>query len=95
MLIKNDSKNRGKWNIGVITKLCKGRDGVVRGAQLNSRKTTIDHPIQDLYPMKLSTEQRKKAEQVRNPEAKVFRPRQAAAELAKEKIKIWTEEEDI
>ena len=95
VLIKNDSKNRGKWNIRVITMLYKGRDGVVRGAQLNSRKTTIDRPIQDLYPMELSTEQRKKAEQVLNPEAKMFRPRRAAAELAKEKIKIWTEEEDI
>ena len=95
VLIKNDSKNRGKWNIGVITKLYKGWDGVVRGAQLNSWKTTIDRPIQDLYPMELSTEKRKKAEQVLNPEPKVFRPRRAAAELAKEKIKIWTEEEDI
>ena len=94
VLIKNDSKNRGKWNIGVITKLYKGRDGVVRGAQLNSRKTTIDRPIQDICPMELSTEQRKKAEQVLNPEAKLFRPRRAAAVLAK-KIKIWTEEEDI
>ena len=75
VLIRNDSKNCGKWNIGVITKLYKGRDGVVRGAQLNLRKTTIDHPIQDLYPMELSTEQRKKAEQVLNSEAKVFRPR--------------------
>ena len=88
VLIKSDSKNRGKWNIGVITKLYKGRDGVVRGAQLSSRKTTIDPPIQYLYPMELSTEQRKKAEQVLNPEAKVFRLRRAAAELAKEKIKI-------
>ena len=95
VLIKNDSKNRGKWNIGVITKLYKGRDGVVRGVQLNSRKTTIDRPIHYLYPMELSTEQRKKAEQVLNPETKLFRPRRTAAELAKEKIKIWAEEEGI
>ena len=78
----------------MITKLYNGRDGVARGAQLNPRKTTTDRPIQDLYPMELSTEQRKKAEQVLNPEARVFRPRRAAAELPKEKVKIWTEEED-
>ncbi len=32
VLIKNDSRNRGKWNIGIITKLFKGHDGVVRGS---------------------------------------------------------------
>ena len=56
MLIKNDSRNRGKWNIGIIMKLIKGRDGVVRGDRMRSRKTTIDRQIQDLYPLELSTE---------------------------------------
>jgi hypothetical protein len=26
VLIKNDNRNRGKWNIGIVTKLIKGRD---------------------------------------------------------------------
>ena len=51
MLIKNNCKNGGKWNIAVITKLYTGRELKVRGAQLRLRKTTIDRCIQDLYPM--------------------------------------------
>ena len=29
VLITSDERNRGKWNIGVVVKLIKGRDGVV------------------------------------------------------------------
>lgn len=98
VLIKNDSRNRGKWNIGVITKLFKGRDGVVRGARMRSRKTTIDRPIQDLYPLELSTESTKEDNREEsknlNPDAREFRPRRAAAELARQKINIWMNDED-
>jgi hypothetical protein len=99
VLIKNDSRNRGKWNIGIVTKLITGRDGVVRGARMRSRKTTIDRSIQDLYPLELSTESTKKDDRVEpkslDPGAREFRPRRAAAVLAKEKIKLWTADEDI
>ena len=71
--------------------------GVVRGVKLKSRKTTIDRPVQDLYPLELSTESFKQDEEpkILNPEAREFRPRRAAAQLAEQKIKIWTEDEDI
>jgi hypothetical protein len=99
VLIKNDSRNRGKWNIGIVTKLITGRDGVVRGARMRSRKTTIDRPIQDLYPLELSTESTKEDDREEpkslDPGAREFRPRRAAAVLAKEKIKLWTADEDI
>ncbi len=29
VLIKGDERNRGKWKIGIINKLMKGRDGIV------------------------------------------------------------------
>lgn len=89
VLIRNDSKNRGKWNIGIVTKLLNGRDGVVRGARLKSRKTSIERPIQDLYPLELSTETNKKNEKQETLDltVKEFRPKRVAAELAKQKIK--------
>lgn len=97
VLIRNDSKNRGKWNIGIITKLLNGRDGVVRGARLKSRKTSIERPIQDLYPLELSTETNEKNEkqETLDPTVKEFRPKRAAAELAKQKIKKWAEDDGV
>ena len=100
VLIKNDSRNRGKWNIGVITKLFKGRHGVVHGARMRSRKTTIDRPIQNFYPLELSTrptssEDDSEEQKSLNPDAREFRPKRAAAELAKERTKIWSGDEDI
>jgi hypothetical protein len=99
VLIKNDSRNRGKWNIGIVTKLFKGRDEVVRGNRIRSRKTTIDRLIQDLYPLELSTESTKEDDREEpkslDPGAREFRPRRAAAVSAKEKIKLWKADEDI
>jgi hypothetical protein len=66
---------------------------------MRSRKTTIDRPIQDLYPLELSTESTKEDDREEpkrlDPGAREFRPRRAAAVLAKEKIKLWTADEDI
>ena len=34
VLIKDDSRNRWKWSVGIVMELYEGRDGVVRGAKL-------------------------------------------------------------
>ena len=54
VLIKGDDKHRGKWNIGIVEELYKGKDNVIRAAKLRSRKTYIERPIQFLYPLELS-----------------------------------------
>jgi hypothetical protein len=36
VLIKDDSRNRGKWSVGIVEELYQGRDGVVRGAKLKT-----------------------------------------------------------
>ena len=54
VLIKGDDKHRGKWNIGIVEELCKGKDSVIRAVKLRSRKTYIERPIQFLYPLELS-----------------------------------------
>ena len=38
VLIQSDKRNRGRWNLGIVVKLIKGRDGVVRGARLWARR---------------------------------------------------------
>ena len=34
VIIKSDEKNRGKWKIGIVEKVIRGIDGVVRGAKI-------------------------------------------------------------
>jgi hypothetical protein len=51
VLIRSDQRNRGKWNIGIVVKLIKGRDGVIRAARLRAGKSIA---IQQLCPMELS-----------------------------------------
>ena len=95
MLIKGEERNRGKWNIGIITNLIIGRDGVVRAARLRAGKSYLERAVQQLYPLELSCDMAKQRVQDQlNPEAKTFRPRRRAAANAAETVKIIAEEED-
>ena len=57
VIIQDDKKNRNQWKLAVVTKLIKGRDGVVRGASLKSSKETLECAIQHLYPLELTCSQ--------------------------------------
>ena len=48
VIIKNDECNRGRWDLGIIIKLIKGRDGVVRAAKLRAGKSYLERPVQHL-----------------------------------------------
>ena len=54
VLIQNDERNRGKWNVGIVVKLIKGKDGVVRAAKLRAGKSYLERAIQQLAPMELT-----------------------------------------
>ena len=103
VLIKDDAKNRGKWNVGVVEELYHGRDGVVRGAKLKTRKTHIDRALQHLYPLELRSEQKQEntrtetdKEEGRNLdlEAEELRPRRNAATVARQGIQAILNYED-
>ena len=51
LLIKSEDENRGKWRIGVVTDLIKGRDGVVRAAKLRVGTSCIERAVQQLFPL--------------------------------------------
>ena len=89
VLIKNDARNRGKWSIGIVEELYEGRDGVVRGAKLKTRKTHIDCALQQLYPLELHSERRQEKSEEHStldPEAAAFKPRRNAATVARHGI---------
>ena len=51
LVIKLEDKNSGKWRIGVVTDLIKGRDGVVRAAKLRVGTSCIERAVQQLFPL--------------------------------------------
>ena len=77
VIIKSQERNRGKWPLGIVVKLVKGKDGIVRAVNLRAGK--------DLYPLELSCDRSEK--NALRAEAPVFRPKRVAAVQAKEKVK--------
>ena len=53
VLIKGGEKYRGKWNIGMVDKLYRGKGGVIRAVGLRTSKSYIKRPIQYFYPLEL------------------------------------------
>lgn len=93
VLIQNPERNRGKWNIGIVNKLIKGRDGVVRAIRLRAGKSYLERAIQHLYPMELSCDQQREEQEERgeasqmNPRAREFPPQRRAAIAATDNIR--------
>ena len=54
VLIQEDQKNRSRWNIGIVMKLNRARNGAVRSARIKCGKSMLEMAIQCLYPMELS-----------------------------------------
>ena len=53
ILIKGDEKCKGKWKVGTVDKLYRGKDGVIRAMGLRTSKPYVEHPTQCLYPFEL------------------------------------------
>ena len=54
VIIQSDEQSRGKWHLGVVDELYKGRDGVVRAVKLPAGKTYLERAVNHLYPLELS-----------------------------------------
>ena len=93
VLIQGPERNRGKWNIGIVTKLIKGRDGVVRAIRLRAGKSYLERAVQHLYPMELSCEHQREEQKegggvsTLNASAREFRPIRSATIIAAENIR--------
>ena len=97
VLIKGEERNRGKWSVGIVEELYEGRDGVVRGAKIKTRKTHIDRAPQHLFPLELHRVEDAKVATENNtldPDAKEFRPRRNAAVVARERMQEVSNFED-
>ena len=90
VIIKGDERNRGKWKLGIIDQLIRGRDGKVRVVRLRAGKSYLERTIQHLYPLELSCD--RATEQVSEPTPS-DRPRRAAAASACARISAIAQRE--
>ena len=54
VIVKNNERNRGKWQLKVVVHLLTGKDGFVRGTRLGTREGFLERAVQLLYPLELS-----------------------------------------
>ena len=95
VIIQSDERSRGKWPLGIVEELYKGRDGVIRAVRLRAGKTYLERPVNYLYPLELSCDRTESAEPVHlDPDAPSFRPRRDAAVAAQHRIQEVVEVED-
>ena len=92
VLIKGDEKNRGKWNIGIVQQINKGKDGNIPSVKLRCKKTILERTIQHLYPIELTcSSYEAPKEVVLDPNVRYFLPKRNAAAAANERIKEVTD----
>ena len=53
VMIKDESKKRGKWEISIISELFQGKVDQIRVARVKIPRGYLDRPIQLLYPLEL------------------------------------------
>ena len=46
VIVKGENKNRNTWKLGKIVRLITGRDGVVRGVELQTGNGRLERPLQ-------------------------------------------------
>ena len=66
--LKEDTKNRGEWRIGIVTKLVKVNN-MILGAKVKTGNKVLERPIQFLYPLELhiqDDEQKSRNDDVQN-----------------------------
>ena len=94
VIIQSDERNRGKWPLGVVKELYKGRDGVVRAVKLRAGQGFLERAVNQLYPLELSCDRdNPKPSETLNSAAPAFRPTRDAAAAARERIKEIVEHE--
>lgn len=86
VIVRSEERNRGRWPLGIVTELIRGRDGIVRGAKLRSGTGYIERAVQHLYPLELSCDWTTVESDLPNSEEVPNRPKRNAAVAARERI---------
>ncbi len=83
VIVRGDESNHGKWSLGVIVDLFKGRDGVVHAAKLRAAgKSFLERPVQHPFPLELAGDNPVQNTTDPNPELRPSRSRRDVAVAA-------------
>ena len=103
VLIKEESKSRMLWRKGLVTKLIKGKDNLIRGAELKVYQlslggcTHINRPLQLLIPFEMTQErtpnEQETTSRTDNSIKKPVRPRPIVAQNAEVLQRLTVEDE--
>ena len=110
VLIHDEDNPRGFWKIARVDRLISGRDGSVRGAALkvaskSGTPTTLQRPLQRLYPLEISScdpqAQERSSEREKEPvtsshtqePSAASRPLRKAAVKGRDRVKQWCAED--
>lgn len=84
--VYEENKKRGDWKMAVVESLIKGRDGVVRGANIRvivkGKPMRISRPVQKLYPLEVRSETPAAKQEKRGKECPIVRRRNPARAAA-------------
>ena len=110
VLIHEEDKPRGFWRLARVQKLLAGKDSEIRGAVLrvsnrNGQLSTLQRPVQHLYPLEINYEIKESTTEVQRTPSSLYkssdsaeiqltetstnRPVRAAAVRATEQLKQW------
>ena len=53
VLIEEEKVKRNKWRLGKVIEIVRGKDGVIRGAVMETAKEKMSRPLQKLYPLEV------------------------------------------
>ena len=86
VLIKGEEKNRGKWNIGIVQYINKGKNGNIRSVKLRCKMAILERTIQYLYSIELTCSNYEAPKDLAlDPNARDFSPKRNAAVAATNK----------
>ena len=102
LVMIHDDKPRNTWELAIIEELIRGKDGLVRAANIRTKNGRANRPITKLYPLEISAEiskeQQKQSNDAEETDTRTIaennssRPERAAALGARNKISKWVEE---
>ena len=96
VLLVGDEKNRGEWKKGKVTKLIRGRDGVIRGVKLLHKGHHLERPLSLVCPLEIKAATRTVVNDVVPPQQPVQRKSaRQAAQNATQVIRTVLEDEEL
>ena len=91
----HDDTKRINWRLAIVERVIKGKDGLVRAADIKTSTGYTNRPITKLYPLEVTSTTHtttKPGCSIPSTPTKSTRPVRKTAQVAREKLKNWASE---